>query len=183
MTRPAGSPQQPQPMHGRKPGLRVGPAVLLVLLLAVAAAAGIWVWDGGLLKAGLIETGPSVRADPEDSAQVARGLLVYQRVCANCHGAHLEGEPNWKRAKANGRMPAPPQDATGHTWHHSDAVLFSIVKDGMEAFVPLAGASDMPGYKALLGDGEIWDVLAYIEASWPPDIRRMRAPHSQKPKP
>ncbi|MBL3684378.1 cytochrome c [Sinorhizobium meliloti] len=33
--------------------------------------------------------------------------------CASCHGVRLEGEPDWRRRKRSGRMPAPPHDATG----------------------------------------------------------------------
>ena len=35
------------------------------------------------------------------------------------------------RKKSTGRMPAPPHDASGHTWHHPDAVLFGITKSGL----------------------------------------------------
>jgi hypothetical protein len=45
-------------------------------------------------------------------------------------GANLEGQPNWKERQANGRLPAPPHDASGHTWHHPDAQLFGITKQG-----------------------------------------------------
>jgi hypothetical protein len=58
--------------------------------------------------------------DPNDSKLVERGKIVYEEQCANCHGEHLEGEPNWQRRKPNGELPAPPHDASGHTWHHSD---------------------------------------------------------------
>jgi hypothetical protein len=27
--------------------------------------------------------------------------------------------------KPDGKLPAPPHDASGHTWHHADAQLFS----------------------------------------------------------
>ena len=32
-------------------------------------------------------------------------------------------------------MPAPPHDATGHTWHHSDRVLLDIMTRGTAAII------------------------------------------------
>ena len=59
-------------------------------------------------------------ANANDAAQVARGEALYAKHCASCHGANLEGQPDWKKRLANGRLPAPPHDMTGHTWHHPD---------------------------------------------------------------
>jgi mono/diheme cytochrome c family protein len=68
-------------------------------------------------------------------------------------------------------MPAPPHDASGHTWHHPDEVLFSIIKEGIEKHAPPRYESDMPAFGGTLTDDEIWVVLAYIASSWPEDIR------------
>jgi mono/diheme cytochrome c family protein len=57
----------------------------------------------------------SSRADPDDSQQVAIGTSVYERACASCHGVKLDGRPNWQSRLPNGRMPAPPHNASGHT--------------------------------------------------------------------
>ena len=64
-------------------------------------------------------------------------------------------------------MPAPPHDATGHTWHHSDDVLFRIVREGPGAVVGGGYQSDMPGFANVLSDDEIRSVLAYIVSTWP----------------
>src|SRR5690348_1739477 len=69
-------------------------------------------------------------SDPDDPKLVARGKVVYDAQCASCHGAKLEGQPDWRHRLPNGRMPAPPHDATGHTWHHSDKQLFDMTKSG-----------------------------------------------------
>lgn len=112
-------------------------------------------------------------ADPENSQQVARGKPVYDRHCASCHGAKLEGQPNWQDKLPTGRMPAPPHDASGHTWHHPDEVLFGITKHGLVPgkYAPPSYRSDMPGFGGPLSDEEIWAVLAYIKSSWPLEIR------------
>jgi mono/diheme cytochrome c family protein len=115
------------------------------------------------------------KADPEDRAQVSLGKRVYETHCASCHGAKLEGQPNWRERLPNGRFPAPPHDETGHTWHHSDAQLFGITKRGMTPFAPPGHESDMPTFGDRLADREIWAVLAYIKSSWPEAIRNRQA--------
>ena len=113
--------------------------------------------------------------DPDDSAQVALGRGIYSEHCAMCHGANLEGQPNWMERKPNGRLPAPPHDVTGHTWHHPDKQLMLITKKGLSAVVP-GYQSDRPAFEHVLTDEQIAAVLAFIESHWPPDIReRQRA--------
>ncbi|MBT5414832.1 MAG: cytochrome c [Rhodospirillaceae bacterium] len=119
--------------------------------------------------------GESVSKASAETADLARGARVYAEYCASCHGANLEGEANWRTRKPDGRLPAPPQDATGHTWHHPDAVLFEIVKQGTEALAPPGYKSDMPGFADSLSDAEIHDVLAYIRSRWPAEIRARQA--------
>jgi mono/diheme cytochrome c family protein len=70
----------------------------------------------------------------------------------------------------NGRLPAPPHDATGHTWHHGDKELFSMIKTGIPEIVP-GYQTDMPKYEGILSDSDIWSVLSFIESTWSPDIR------------
>jgi mono/diheme cytochrome c family protein len=119
-------------------------------------------------------TGAKSPADPGDARQVARGKAVYDHHCASCHGARLEGQPNWQAKLPSGRMPAPPHDPSGHTWHHPDAVLFGITKYGLVPgkYAPPGYQSDMPGFGQMLSDDEIWAVLAYIQSQWPPKIRQ-----------
>ena len=80
------------------------------------------------------------------------GERLYQENCASCHGANLEGQPDWRSRLPNGRLPAPPHDASGHTWHHTDRVLLDIVKRGTAAIVGNGYESDMPGFKEVLTD-------------------------------
>jgi mono/diheme cytochrome c family protein len=106
-------------------------------------------------------------ADPRDAALVARGAAVYARECAACHGAKLEGQPDWRKRRTDGRLPAPPHDESGHTWHHPDAVLFAIIKQGLvPPYAPKDYTSDMPAYVGRLADDEIWAVLAFIKSYW-----------------
>jgi mono/diheme cytochrome c family protein len=131
-------------------------------------------WALAALLAGCdLAGGDAHRLRPDDVAVVASGKQVYERHCASCHGVKLEGQPDWRTRDASGRLPAPPHDATGHTWHHPDEVLFRIVKEGLAKTANLPDyQSAMPVYAGVLSDAEIVAALSYIKANWPPDIRR-----------
>jgi mono/diheme cytochrome c family protein len=120
------------------------------------------------------------RIDPDDKMQVAQGQGVYGAQCARCHGSNLEGQPNWQDRLANGRLPAPPHDASGHTWHHPDAQLFDITKHGLAPYAPAGYQSDMPAFDGTLSDEQIAAVLAYIKSKWPADIRERQARINQE---
>ena len=107
-----------------------------------------------------------------NKAVMQDGKDLYLEHCASCHGVDLEGQPNWRRRKPDGRLPAPPHDAMGHTWHHPDALLFKITKRGTEAIVGGGYKSDMPGFGEVLSDDQIRAVLAYIKEQWPDNIRQ-----------
>jgi mono/diheme cytochrome c family protein len=113
-----------------------------------------------LLLAGCSEP-PAPPGDP------ALGAKVYAQHCAACHGTKLEGQPNWQQRLPNGRMPAPPHDETGHTWHHPDDVLFGITKHGLvPPYAPQGYPSDMPAFAGTLSDHEVRSVLAWIATHW-----------------
>ena len=143
----------------------------MVVSLAVGGLAVLSVWPQG--------AGGS--ADADDPGQVAVGRQVYVDACASCHGENLEGQPDWRVRLVNGRLPAPPHDATGHTWHHPDEQLFGITKIGIAAVAGLDGyETDMPAFEGVLSDAEIWAVLAYIKSTWPPKIRTRQGSINQQ---
>ena len=146
---------------GLRNRIGVGLLAAAFTFLVVAIIAAMW-----------SEGKPS--ADPDDPRQVALGKPIYENRCASCHGVRLEGQPDWREKLPNGRMPAPPHDASGHTWHHPDAVLFGITKHGLVPgkYAPPSYTSDMPAFAGVLSDGEIWATLAYIKSSWPQNIRK-----------
>jgi len=110
----------------------------------------------------------SLLADSGNVKQVERGKKIYMRFCSLCHGRNLEGQPEWHKPKPDGKMPAPPHDETGHTWHHADIVLFNITKYGLiPPHAPEGYQSDMPAWKDTLKDEDIWAVLAFIKSRWP----------------
>ena len=117
-------------------------------------------------------------ADATDPQLVARGRIVYQQNCASCHGARLQGQPDWRQPKEDGTLPAPPHDVTGHTWHHADQVLFKVTKYGSASVAGAGFKSAMPVYADILDDGDIWAVLAYIKSHWPADIQAAQSARS-----
>lgn len=106
------------------------------------------------------------------------GRTLYDQHCAACHGANLEGAPDWRRAGPDGRFPAPPHDATGHTWHHGDGMLFEYTRRGGQAYLDDLGVSfdsGMPAFGDILSDDEIKAILAFIRSTWPEEIRAFQA--------
>jgi mono/diheme cytochrome c family protein len=114
-------------------------------------------------------------AERSKAGRLAVGAGIYERHCASCHGANLEGQPNWRERLANGRLPAPPHDASGPTWHHADQVLFDLIKQGVATYAGGGYESDMPAYAGRLSDDEIRAVLAFIKSRWPAQIRDKQA--------
>lgn len=108
---------------------------------------------------------------PDDPATIKLGQSLYKANCASCHGQNLEGQPDWQSANEDGRMPAPPHDKTGHTWHHANELLFELTKFSVTKFAGADYETDMPAYEDVLSDKEISAVLSFIINSWPEDIR------------
>ena len=113
-----------------------------------------------------------LRLQPDDKTIVGNGRRLYAEHCASCHGANLEGQNQWRVRDAEGFLPAPPHDQTGHTWHHSDEHLFELTKNGLASFAGKNYKSRMPKYKDVLSDQEIRAVLSFIKAQWPQSIRK-----------
>lgn len=110
---------------------------------------------------------------PDDAKLIAAGGRVYMTQCASCHGAQLEGQPEWRTRGANGLLPAPPHDADGHTWHHPDELLFRITKFGVASVIGDPNyKTSMPVYEATLSDQDIIGVLSWIKAQWPAATRQ-----------
>lgn len=136
--------------------------VVGVAILASIAASVSWMASRATVH--------RLRAD--DVKLTAMGRRIYAEQCAACHGARLEGQANWRERGPDGRLPAPPHDANGHTWHHPDELLFRITKFGVAKAANLKDyASAMPAFEGTLGDEEIVAVLSWIKSQWPAHIR------------
>lgn len=122
--------------------------------------------------------GLSLLSRPAAAEDAADGRTLYLDACASCHGADLEGQPDWQRPNPDGTYPAPPHSAEGHTWHHAEAMLFDYVKRGGRAVLADMGVtfhSAMPAFGETLTDEEIRAILAYIRSTWPDEIQQAQA--------
>ena len=102
-----------------------------------------------------------------------KGADLYQDHCAACHGADLEGAPDWRRPGPDGRLPAPPHDASGHTWHHGDRFLTDYVMRGGQVVLDDLGVawdSGMPAFGDILTKAEIAAILDHIKSHWPAEL-------------
>ena len=122
----------------------------------------------------------SAQTSPPNAAPVASGRTVYEQRCAACHGANAEGAPGWEQSDAQGEMPAPPHDRAGHTWKHSDAMLYRIVQDGWRDPFNKTQRLTMPGFKGQLSRADTIAVIAYLKTLWTPEQREFQAEESRR---
>lgn len=135
----------------------------VILLLGAVAAGAVWMQRGmAVAQPGLLPY--------RDAGAVERGRVIYADQCAACHGAGLEGEANWRSRDADGYLPAPPHDSSGHTWHHPDRQLIALTWYGPARLIGDGYQSRMPGFAGVLSEAEVLDVLAYIKSTWPDRI-------------
>ena len=153
-------------MKWRKASAIVGIAVVGVLIALAVLRPGF-------------DRGSSRLLRPDDAQLVALGRQVYAARCAACHGQRLEGQPNWRSPGPDGRFPAPPHDASGHTWHHADQFLLDYVTSGgaetLRRLVATGVESGMPAFAGVLSDDEIDAVLDYIASHWSEQARAHQA--------
>lgn len=102
-----------------------------------------------------------------DPARVAQGVDLYAQYCATCHGADLEGAPDWKKPLPDGSLPPPPHDGSGHTWHHPDSLLARIIANGGDP----SYNSKMPAFDDKIALEEIGSIMEYIKSKWGKDER------------
>jgi len=136
-------------------------------LLLIAGAAALAAVLGIVVLSHLLDRDDVLR--PAEVALATEGKAVYAVSCRTCHGANLQGGAN------SGANPVPPPlDATGHTWLHSDADLFEMVKYGL-ADCGADASPTMPPLGSHLDDESILAALAYIKSTWPAPIRRVQS--------
>lgn len=147
-------------------------AVLIGILIATAGCSvgedPSTVVDASSPSGGL--TSPRADSFPGlDADMVAAGDDLYARYCSSCHGSDLEGAPNWQVMNSDGSFPPPPQDSTGHTWHHGDDLLVEIILEGSEF-----SQSRMPAFGDVLSEMEVLSILEFFKSTWGPQERAVQ---------
>ncbi len=85
---------------------------------------------------------------PADKDSIARGGPIYNTHCALCHGEKGKGD-----GVAGSTLSPRPADLTKHAGHHGDGELAWKIAHGRGA---------MPGFKNVLTEEQIWDVVNFI---------------------
>ena len=139
--------------------------------MMTAAVVATIIMGGAFVATRYASSSPGQLLQPDDPEIVAAGHRIYEVHCASCHGANLEGEPDWQTRDADGFLPAPPHDETGHTWHHPDQGLFDITRNGIQAYAGKDYRTRMPAFGTILPDSAIIAALSYIKSRWPNAVR------------
>jgi mono/diheme cytochrome c family protein len=114
-----------------------------------------------------------------DPDSVKSGRAIYGQHCASCHGANAQGAPDWQKRDAHGELPAPPHDAEGHTWRHSDAVLYDMVAKGWRDPFNKTVRLTMPAFGDVLSPEQIRAVIMYLKMLWTAEQRRFQSEESR----
>ena len=150
--------------------------VILGFAVALGGAALLFNREGQAIAQGASET---------NTVSVEEGRVLYVENCASCHGVNLEGQPNWRSKGDDGRLPAPPHNERGHTWHHGDGLLFSYTKLGGKAALAELGMdfdSGMPGFGETLSEAEIWGIIDYMKSTWSERMLKTQAERTENEK-
>lgn len=109
---------------------------------------------------------PAVKdqADRQFSTEsLFRGVRLYQEHCAQCHGPEAQGHPDWRNPQV---AAAPPLNGSGNVWKRRKQDMIAIIQNGAKR----NGEPVMPAWKGRLSDQDIEDVIAWLQALWPPDV-------------
>jgi len=111
--------------------------------------------------------GPSVNANPKTiknpvpatPESLANGKRLYDRLCAECHGATGHGDGPTSRKLALAGEPRSP-DLTDDKWDHgsTDGEIFVDIRDGLGS--TMRGLNGKPG----IGPEEMWHLVNYVRS-------------------
>jgi mono/diheme cytochrome c family protein len=128
---------------------RIGPALLLALLVGAAACARTASSGASASASAAIANNPASASD---------GAVVYITNCSSCHQADGEGVPG-----------AFPPLAGNPTVTGNPVAVIAIVKHGISGRIVVNGtvySGIMPPWSGLISDDDIAAVVTYIRSSW-----------------
>lgn len=153
------------------------PALFFVLLLMVAlSGCGTVVTptaEATPIEVSLIDPAnapTSTFTDPK----LREGESNYLLYCAHCHGYEGGGQAidvPGNTAQLGMRL-VPALDSTGDVWRYADVLVLEVIKNGIQN--PL-DQYPMLGWKAVMNDQQIDNLLAYIKLWWTDDQRTHHA--------
>ncbi len=92
--------------------------------------------------------------------RIAAGGKLFQQYCATCHGP--EGRGDGPAGKNLNPSPAPLARTLAMPMT-TDGYVFWRIREGGQAF-----GSAMPAWKEVLTEEQIWEVILYMRAGFPP---------------
>lgn len=107
----------------------------------------------------------AVKRVPIAAEQLQHGQELFLSHCASCHGQQAQGAANWQQRDSSGTFPAPPLNGTGHAWHHPQAALEDVIRNGTARL-----GGKMPAWKEKLSDQEIRTILLWLQSQWPDEL-------------
>ena len=109
----------------------------------------------------------------DDPKAISEGRSLYQSYCARCHGADGLGDGDTGKALS----PSPAVLAYMITQPISvDRYLLWSISEGGGKF-----GSKMPAFKDKLTRDDMWEIIAYMRAGFPPADIELPPPETQDP--
>ena len=90
---------------------------------------------------------------------IASGKNVYDKYCADCHGANGDGVSEKAKTLAEAGEPKP-SDLTDDKWDHgsTDGEIFVNIRDGVGVKGAMKGLNGRPG----VSDTDMWNIVNYV---------------------
>jgi len=97
---------------------------------------------------------------PTSEQSLASGKKLFDKLCAECHGAKADGVSEVAAAMAAGEV--KPPDLTDDKWDHgsTDGDIFVDIRDGVGGAGAMKGLNGRPG----VGPTEMWNLVNYIRS-------------------
>jgi len=108
-----------------------------------------------------------IAANRFDSASIARGAVLYEEHCAQCHGPQAQGHPDWQTPSDGSFAAAPPLNGSGNDWKRSRAQLIAVIRNGVKR---PDGVAVMPDWEQRLSVRDIEDIVAWFQSLWPSQV-------------